>query len=146
MTVLISGSFQLCVTLGIWGVSMTTWGMHNHSGAISWRIPVSLQMVWSALLLVGFLFSPESPRFLAKKGRWEDCRKSLANLRGLPVDHHDIDVEMEQVAEKAEKDKVQGESSYREVFSTKDRIAWRTMIGVGVQIGQQITGVNFFFS
>lgn len=84
---LVTGSFQLCVTLGIWGVAMTNWGMSSYAGDVSWRIPVSLQMVWAALLLVGFLFSPESPRFLAKKGRWEHCRKNLANLRGLPVDH-----------------------------------------------------------
>lgn len=89
---LVTGSFQLCVTLGIWGVSMTNWGMSSYSGDVSWRIPVSLQMVWSALLLVGFVLSPESPRFLAKKGRWEECRKNLANLRGLPANDPEIDV------------------------------------------------------
>lgn len=49
-------------------------------------------MVWAALLFVGFVLSPESPRFLAKRERWAECRRSLANLRGLPVDHADIDV------------------------------------------------------
>lgn len=58
----------------------------------SWRIPVALQMVWSAGLFVGFLFSPESPRFLAKQGKWELCRKNLANLRGVPIDDPEIDV------------------------------------------------------
>jgi SP family sugar:H+ symporter-like MFS transporter len=27
---LVTGSFQLCVTLGIWGVSMTNWGMSTY--------------------------------------------------------------------------------------------------------------------
>ncbi|XAO26012.1 hypothetical protein I312_104845 [Cryptococcus bacillisporus CA1280] len=143
---LVTGSFQLCVTLGIWGVAMTNWGMSSHAGDVSWRIPVSLQMVWAALLLVGFLFSPESPRFLAKKGKWDHCRKNLASLRGLPIDHPDIDIEMEEVREATIKDHERGQASYVECFSTKDRILWRTMIGICVQIGQQITGVNFFFS
>ncbi|WVF65292.1 hypothetical protein IAT40_000016 [Kwoniella sp. CBS 6097] len=143
---LVTGSFQLCVTLGIWGVAMTNWGMSSYAGDISWRIPVALQMVWAAALFVGFLLSPESPRFLAKKGKWDHCRKNLANLRGLPMDHPDIDAEMIEVREKTIKDQEIGDASYLECFSTKDRILWRTMIGVFVQIGQQITGINFFFS
>lgn len=43
-------------------------------------------------------------------------------------------------------DEERGQVSYAECFSPKDRILWRTMIGVFVQIGQQITGINFFFS
>lgn len=103
-------------------------------------------MVWAALLFVGFLFSPESPRFLAKRERWQECRKSLANLRGLPIDDHEIDVEMDEVQAAAAEDKKRGQAHYYECFSTKDRILYRTMIGICVQIGQQITGVNFFFS
>ncbi|ORY29639.1 putative hexose transport-related protein [Naematelia encephala] len=143
---LVTGSFQLCVTLGIWGVAMTSWGMSHHHGDITWRIPVALQMVWSALLLGGILFSPESPRFLAKKGKWEHCRKNLANLRGLPIDDPEIDVEMDHVHEETLKDQEHGDARYAECFSMKDRILWRTMIGILVQIGQQITGINFFFS
>lgn len=94
-------------------------------------------MVFSALLLVGFLLSPESPRFLARQERWEQCRANLANLRGIPADDPDIDVEMDQVRAAAEKDKERGQASYSECFSMKDRIAWRTMIGILVQIGQQ---------
>ncbi|WRT69327.1 uncharacterized protein IL334_006311 [Kwoniella shivajii] len=143
---LVTGSFQLCVTLGIWGVSMTNWGMSSYAGDVSWRVPVGLQMAWAVLLLVGFVLSPESPRFLAKKGKWDLCRKNLANLRGLPMDHPDIEAEMIEVREANLKDQEQGAASYLECFSTKDRILWRTMIGVFVQIGQQITGINFFFS
>lgn len=94
-------------------------------------------MVFSALLLAGFILSPESPRFLAKKERWEECRHNLANLRGLPEDDQEIDVEMDEVRAAAEKDKERGQARYSECFSTQDRIAWRTMIGILVQIGQQ---------
>lgn len=29
-----AGSFQLCVTLGIWGVAMTNWGMSSYAGDV----------------------------------------------------------------------------------------------------------------
>lgn len=57
-----------------------------------------------------------------------------------------VQIEMEEVREATIKDQERGQASYVECFSTKDRILWRTMIGICVQIGQQITGVNFFFS
>jgi SP family sugar:H+ symporter-like MFS transporter len=139
-------------------------------------VTTGLQLGFAFCLLLGFIFSPESPRFLAKKERWEECRKNLASLRGLPVEHQDIDVEMDEVRIAKEKDDARGEASYLEVFSTKDRILWRTMIGICVQIGQQgewaiprasriahrtsrpdsslqiptltlaVSGINFFFS
>jgi len=31
---LVTGSFQLCVTLGIWGVSMCGWGMSSYTGDV----------------------------------------------------------------------------------------------------------------
>lgn len=143
---LVTGSFQLCVTMGIWGVSMCGWGMSSYKGAISWRLTSGLAMAYDVGLLVGFILMPESPRFLAKKGLTDKARKSLANLRGVPVDSAEIDAEFAEVEIKAAEDKSRGDVSYKECFSMKDRILWRVMIGVCVQIGQQITGINFFFS
>lgn len=89
---LVTGSFQWAVTMGIWGVSMCSWQMQMRSGDISWRITTSLQMVWAALLLVVFVMSPESPRFLGKIGKWEQSRHNLCKLRGLPADSEAISV------------------------------------------------------
>lgn len=53
---------------------------------------------------------------------------------------------MDEVHAATEKDKERGQARYAECFSPKDRILYRTLIGIFVQIGQQITGINFFFS
>lgn len=111
-----------------------------------WHVVTGLPMAFDVLLLIGFGLMPESPQFLARKGRWEQCRMALATLRDLPPDSPGIDDEMKQVAVKAKQAEDQGQVSYKEVFSAKDRIRYRVMVGVCVQIGQQITGVNFFFS
>lgn len=89
---LVTGSFQWAVTMGIWGVSMCSWQMQMRQGDISWRITTSLQMVWAALLLVVFVLSPESPRFLGKIGKWEESRRNLSKLRGLPYESEEITV------------------------------------------------------
>lgn len=57
-----------------------------------------------------------------------------------------VQEEMVQVEEAVNADHEMGQVSYAECFSPKDRILYRTMIGIFVQIGQQITGINFFFS
>jgi hypothetical protein len=44
------------------------------------------------LLLIVFFLSPESPRFLGKIGKWDEAKKNLCNLRGLPEDSEDITV------------------------------------------------------
>lgn len=143
---LVTGSFQLCVTLGIWGVSMCGWGMSHYKGNVSWRLTCGLAMAFDLALLIGFVLSPEAPSFLAKKGRWEQCRKSLARLRSVKLDDPRLDVELQKVRDKAEQDKQLGDVSYKECFTRENRNLWRLMIGVCVQIGQQITGINFFFS
>jgi len=147
---LITGSFQLCITLGILFVNCANYGMSTHAGDIAFRLPIGIQLVWSAALFVGFLLSPESPKFLAYKGRWDEARKNLCILRGVKKDEGEagglIDAEMEDIRYAKEQDDKRGEAKYSECFSMKDRILWRTMIGVLIQIAQQVTGINFFFS
>lgn len=143
---LVTGSYQVCVTLGIWGVAMCSWGMSHYMGNVSWELTVGLAMAYDLGLLIGFSLLPESPRFLAKKGKWDQCRKNLANFRSLPVDHPAIEHEMEIIKQKTAEDLARGNPTWAECFSTRDRILWRVMIGVMVQVGQQLTGINFFFS
>ncbi|KAL1407813.1 hypothetical protein Q8F55_007248 [Vanrija albida] len=143
---LITGSYQVCVTLGIWGVAMCSWGMSHYSGNVSWQLTVGLAMAYDLGLLIGFSLLPESPRFLAKKGRWDQCRKNLASLRSLPIDHPAMEHEMEVIRQKTAEDEARGNVRWAEVFSPQDRILYRVMIGVLVQVGQQLTGINFFFS
>ncbi|KAE9569162.1 Lactose permease [Colletotrichum fructicola] len=49
------------------------------SGEWSWRLPCMLQAVFSLFCLVVLLFVPESPRWLAHKGRLQDALASIAS-------------------------------------------------------------------
>jgi hypothetical protein len=48
------------------------------NGTAAFRIPWGLQMIPAILLFIFLLFLPESPRWLARKDRWEEAKTVLA--------------------------------------------------------------------
>jgi MFS family permease len=60
---------------------------HGHTclgeKAISWRLPLALQLIPAWILFFGMFFLPFSPRWLAMKHRDEECIASLSKLRRL---------------------------------------------------------------
>ncbi|KAH7169942.1 hexose transporter [Dactylonectria macrodidyma] len=53
-------------------------------GDIAWRLQFGSAFIPAVPLLIGIFFTPESPRWLLKKGRCADAYKSLLRLRGSP--------------------------------------------------------------
>ncbi|KAL3442309.1 general substrate transporter, partial [Aspergillus insuetus] len=47
-----------------------------------WVTPMILQMIPSGVLLLGYTFIPESPRFLLMAGQVDEAKRSLSRLRG----------------------------------------------------------------
>jgi SP family sugar:H+ symporter-like MFS transporter len=123
-------SYQLMITIGILVSNLINYGVREiESSDASWRIVIGLGIAFSLPLGIGVLFSPESPRWLASKDRWDEARMSMARFRGL-------------------KQKSAGVGSWWECFTgsgAKPRVVYRTFLGLGVQFLQQWTGVNYFF-
>lgn len=55
---------------------------NSWNGQTGWRHMFEVALVPAAVFLVGLLFIPESPRWLARSGRWERAREVLAGLGG----------------------------------------------------------------
>ena len=62
-----------------------------------WRVPIGVQFIPAGLVLLTVPFLPESPRWLASRGRLQQARSSLAWIRKLETDHHDVDRELEEI-------------------------------------------------
>ncbi|KAI0392176.1 general substrate transporter [Xylariaceae sp. FL0594] len=141
--VLIS-TYQLFITLGIWTSYMVDWGTSDLTNSAAWRIPSGLGFAWSLILGVGILFLPESPRFAYHKGRTEEARRTIARLAGIDQHSTAVNYEIEQIRAKEEEENASGKASLMEIF-TGPRMFHRTLLGIVLQAGQQLTGANFFF-
>ncbi|KAI1750722.1 general substrate transporter [Xylaria castorea] len=137
-------TYQLFITLGIWTSYLVDWGTADMKNSASWRIPNGLGFAWSLMLGVGILFLPESPRFAYMKGRTEESRRNIARLAGVDENDPVVNEQINQIQNKVEEENVQGKASWSEIF-TGPRMFYRTMLGIVLQAGQQLTGANFFF-
>ncbi|KAI9743874.1 MAG: hypothetical protein M1818_002608 [Claussenomyces sp. TS43310] len=69
-----------------------------------WRIPLSLQVILAGIVLISSLFLPESPRYLAQQGKWDQCAKSLSYLRGASPRDPGIIEEMAEIKTQIEEE------------------------------------------
>ena len=124
---------QLCITIGILVSYLVGFALASYSGG--WRWMLGIGAVPGVILFLGMLILPESPRWLAGHGRLEDAAAVLRELRGgadvsdeLGVLRTDIALEGRQLA------------GWAELLSP--RVRRPLIIGVGLAIFQQITGIN----
>ncbi|KAJ8109078.1 hypothetical protein OPT61_g7719 [Boeremia exigua] len=147
-------SYQLMITIGILISNIINYGVRDSPGDdtdASWRIVIGLGIFFSLPLGIGVLFSPESPRWLAGRGRWEEARMSLARLRGKKDDPNDqfVNDDFKEMQESIAEQSKAGQGTWLECFTGRPsgipRLVYRTFLGCGLQFFQQWTGVNYFF-
>jgi SP family sugar:H+ symporter-like MFS transporter len=138
-------SYQLFITLGIWTAYMINYGTEkNYVSSAQWRIPIGLSSLWAICLGSSILFLPESPRFAYRKGEIKEARKNMAHLNGVDPHSALVDAEIAEIQEKLETEGMKREHPWFEVF-TGPRMLYRTLLGMVLQGGQQLTGANYFF-
>lgn len=124
--------FQLAVTVGILVAYFVDYAF---SGSQGWRWMLGLAAVPGLMLALGMLPMPETPRWLARSGRLGLARRVLEKIRGanVKVDDELADIEASLAASEEH-------GSWKDLFSPAVRPA--LIIGVGLAIFQQITGIN----
>ena len=109
-------------------------------------MPIGVQFVWAAVLAVGMVFLPESPRWLIKKGREEPAARALGRLLGMSPQDPQVSLELDEIRANLRAEEELGSSSYLDCFKpTHNKILFRTMTGIWLQAWQQLTGINFIF-
>lgn len=123
--------FQLAITIGILAAYVVDFSLAR---AGAWRWMLGLGVVPGAVLGLGMIYLPESPRWLAKHGFTEQSLQVLRRTR-----ESDDQAEAE-LAEIIATSKAEAHGRWRQLFSASVRPA--LVIGVGLAIFQQITGIN----
>jgi SP family galactose:H+ symporter-like MFS transporter len=124
--------FQLAVTIGILVAYLVSLAFDGIEG---WRWMLGLGIVPALALGFGMLRMPQSPRWLVMHGDKYAARATLAKIR---VDDPDtIDKELEEIEDSVQEEKP---GSWRELFEPAIKAA--LVVGVGLAIMQQITGIN----
>lgn len=149
----------------VFGIVLSFWLTYGTryigSGSSEWtfRFPFLLQILPAFLLFIGIYFLPFSPRWLASKGRDEECLTSLSKLRQLPETDPRVRKEWVQIrAEVAFQNETlrvrhpKLRNGDRKSTIKLEISAWadcfrsgcwrRTMVGVGLMFFQQFVGIN----
>uniref|UniRef100_A0A060TBY6 ARAD1B12518p n=1 Tax=Blastobotrys adeninivorans TaxID=409370 RepID=A0A060TBY6_BLAAD len=135
------GIFQWAITWGIMIMFYIGFGCSYIDGVGSFRLAWGLQIVPGLLLLVGTLFLPESPRWLASKDRWEEAIDIIAKVQGKgDLNHPQVLIEVEEIKEVIRIEREAKGMTLLDLFK-RDSIN-RTMVGVWGQIWQQLCGMN----
>ena len=105
------------------------------------RIPWGVQMIPAFLLFFAMMFLPESPRWLAQKGRWDECHRVLTLVHGKgDPDSPFVLFQLNDIREMCALDARDADVTYLELL--KPRMLNRTHIGVFTQIWSQLSGIN----
>jgi len=128
---------QLAITFGILVAYFCDWsiaglGTEDWGVMYGWRWMFASEIPPAALFLAALMFVPESPRWLAKEGRWDQAELILARIGGRQ--HAEQELRGIQSARVGEKTSI--------IQLLRPGLRTALMIGVAIMVFSQITG-NF---
>ncbi|KAF1989914.1 general substrate transporter [Aulographum hederae CBS 113979] len=135
------------LAINIFGVMLAYWtdyGMSFVSNDAQFRFPLALQILFAIVTFFGIIVLPESPRWLIAHDRTEEAREILYALKLSNIDNAVVDKEMEEIQEAIHEERVAASGgSYRALLKNgPQKFFYRTMLGIGGQFMQQLSGIN----
>ncbi|HHT0594227.1 TPA: sugar porter family MFS transporter [Legionella anisa] len=123
--------YQLAITIGIVCSYTVNYLLIDYG---SWREMFASSCIPALMLIIGILFMPESPRWLLYKGRREEAKKSLDQLRkgsGVEEELNEIQIAISQEPQ---------QKNWRLLF--KNPLLPALSLGVILFCLQQLSGIN----
>jgi MFS family permease len=137
---------QFAITLGTAISYWLDYAFVNVPGSMGWRLALGLQLVPAIFCLVGLLlFIPQSPRHSIDKNHPQEALETLAKIRGDGTKtHKSVLMEFTEMKQNISfEHKLFKDQKYKRIFSNgPENNRRRLLLGMAVQIFQQLTGVN----
>ncbi|RGP70886.1 putative sugar transporter [Fusarium longipes] len=139
------------LAINIFGVMLSYWvdyGMSFISNDAQFRFPLAFQIFFAILTFIGIVLLPESPRWLINHDRHDEAREVLWAVR---KDAKSISKEDESVSRAIaeiqhainEEREAAQTSSFKAMWKNgEQKFLYRTMLGIGGQFMQQLSGIN----
>lgn len=128
---------QLTTTIGALVGYFMCYGSVSIASSLSWRLPFAVQAIIAFLFTAStMLLLPQSPRWLAARGRFEEAERVWLDL-GVP------DEEREKVEEVDDTDKADQKVEAKDILAVFAPDAWkRTVLGLFMMGIQQASGID----
>ncbi|KZO96270.1 maltose permease [Calocera viscosa TUFC12733] len=135
-----TGAVNFWVVIGQFLSNLIIQGTGNRDDSYAYRIPLAVQWVFPAFVLLLLPFVPESPWYLVRRERMVDAKKSSERLfRGTGLD---IDMHVAYIKETIElEERIAGQGKWIDLFRGTD--LRRTIIAGMVFVCQEMVGVQF---
>ena len=139
------------LAINIFGVMLSYWvdyGMSFVSNESQFRFPIALQILFAIVTFIGIVFLPESPRWLIAHDRHDEAKEILwaveKNARNLDINDPTLARNLAEIqnAIKEEREAAKGGSYKSMLKNGEQRFFLRTMLGIGGQFMQQLSGIN----
>ncbi|TBU22400.1 general substrate transporter [Dichomitus squalens] len=115
---------------------------HGLGGQAQWRLPLAIQLTPAIPLAFFILLLPESPRYLAMKGRDEEALRVLARLHAHGDVHDPFVVsEHKEILAQVKIEQQETRDAWSQLFGSKSNFR-RLLLGVAIQFSIQMTGVS----
>ncbi|XP_064606088.1 proton myo-inositol cotransporter-like [Liolophura sinensis] len=117
-------------------------GIFGFDEVNGWRYMLGLSGIPSVIQFLGFIFMPESPRWLIIQGREDEARRALQKMRG----QLDIDEEYQTIKQNCQEIRRQEEERSHtpiliQMLQTPS-VRRALIVGCGLQMIQQVAGIN----
>lgn len=137
----ITGRNEMAIVLGQFAAFTVNAILNATLGHVPglWRIMFGVCALPAVALFVGMLRMPESPRWLVEKGRGQEALTVLKTVRS--EDRALAEFAQVQRVTEEEKDLAAAQLGYRDILTT----GWLrriVLVGIGVAVTQQLTGIN----
>jgi sugar porter (SP) family MFS transporter len=136
---------ELTIVLGILMAQVTNWLIAGRGDvdmawntAVGWRWMFGATAVPAAVFLLGMLFVPESPRWLALRGRDDEARQTLERLGGS----ENAAIVLREIEESVRGSEHGGELN----MLLGSKLRGVMLLGIGLAVLQQWCGINVIFN